>query len=508
MPRRGAPRPRPRGARGGDATRSRPRGVERRASTPRCCSPRRRAAIGRGWRPSRRRRWTRGAARRFGEMVRRRVRREPVAYILGRKGFRRLELAVDGRALIPRPETELLVEIALELEPRTVLDVGTGSGAVALAVADELPECEVTATDTSRGRARRSRARERRAARARRAGPPSSGARCLPGGRFDLVVANLPYVREGEWPRWRPEITEYEPREALVAGADGLEAIATVAAAVERRADRRGRRCARGRRRAGRRGRRAPARPRVRAGRGAPGPGGHSPRGARSHGGLMVVSIARDGAATAREALERCVAGGGVAVFPADTLYGLACDPLAPGCRSSASTPSRAATTASPRRSCSSRRWRCARSCRALGPRTREALGALLPGPVTLVVANPEHRYPLACREDPERLGLRLIEGPLAGARCAIFQTSANRSGEPAPSRFEDVDARHPRGRRPGDRRRRAGRRAVDGGGSHGAGGRGHVGGPARGGAQPRRARRPPSSSADRAASIASSSVA
>ena len=75
-----------------------------------------------------------------------------------------------------------------------------------------------------------------------------------------------------------------------------------------------------------------------------------------------------------------------------------------------------------------------------LGPRTREALGALLPGPVTAVVANPEHRYPLACREDPERLGLRLIEGPLAGCGCALFQTSANRTGEPAPSRFEDID--------------------------------------------------------------------
>ena len=76
----------------------------------------------------------------------------------------------------------------------------------------------------------------------------------------------------------------------------------------------------------------------------------------------------------------------------------------------------------------------------ALGARTREALGALLPGPVTVVVDNPQHRYPLACREDPRRLGLRLIEGPLAGARCAILQTSANLSGQPAPSRFADVD--------------------------------------------------------------------
>ena len=60
---------------------------------------------------------------------------------------------------------------------------------------------------------------------------------------------------------------------------------------------------------------------------------------------------------------------------------------------------------------------------------------------MTLVVDNPQRRYPLACRDHPERLGIRLIDGPLAGARCPIFQTSANRSGEPAPSRFEDVDA-------------------------------------------------------------------
>jgi release factor glutamine methyltransferase len=172
-----------------------------------------------------------GAARRFGEMVRRRVRREPVAYILGRKGFRRLELAVDGRALIPRPETELLVEIALELAPRTALDVGTGSGAVALAVADELPGCEVTGTDTSIAALDLARENAERLGidgrlRFERGTVPE-------GRRFDLVLANLPYVREDEWRRLAPEITRYEPREALVGGPDGVEAIAsTMPAAV------------------------------------------------------------------------------------------------------------------------------------------------------------------------------------------------------------------------------------------------------------------------------------
>ena len=170
-----------------------------------------------------------GAARRFGTMVRRRVRREPVAYILGRKGFRHLDLAVDPRALIPRPETELLVEIALELGPESVLDVGTGSGAVALAVADELEQAEVIATDTSEDAvelAWENAARLGLADRVRfeRGTVP-------PGRRFDLVVANLPYVREDELGSLQPEITRYEPRQAVVAGEDGLEAIAVVAAA-------------------------------------------------------------------------------------------------------------------------------------------------------------------------------------------------------------------------------------------------------------------------------------
>jgi release factor glutamine methyltransferase len=162
------------------------------------------------------------AARLFGEMVRRRLRREPVAYIVGRKGFRRLELAVDRRVLIPRPETELLVEVALELEPRTLLDVGTGSGAIALAVADELPECEVTATDTS------SAALEVAQANAERlglAGRIDFVEGTSPEGEFQLVVANLPYVAERDWPSLQPEVTRWEPHQALLAGPDGLDAI-------------------------------------------------------------------------------------------------------------------------------------------------------------------------------------------------------------------------------------------------------------------------------------------
>jgi release factor glutamine methyltransferase len=162
------------------------------------------------------------AGRLFGEMVRRRLRREPVAYILGRKGFRNLDLAVDRRVLVPRPETELLVELALEAKPTSVLDVGTGSGAIALAVADELPDCKVTATDTSRG------ALEVACANAKRLGL-ADRVRFFEGtlpddGGFDLVLANLPYVAERDWPALQPEVTEWEPREALLAGPDGLDA--------------------------------------------------------------------------------------------------------------------------------------------------------------------------------------------------------------------------------------------------------------------------------------------
>jgi release factor glutamine methyltransferase len=162
------------------------------------------------------------AARLFGEMVRRRLRREPVAYILGRKGFRDLDLAVDKRVLIPRPETELLVELALQLRPARILDVGTGSGAIALAVADELPGCEVTATDTSPRALEVARANAERLGLADRVRFLDG---TLPEGEsFDLILANLPYIAEREWAGLPPEITQWEPGEALLAGSEGLAA--------------------------------------------------------------------------------------------------------------------------------------------------------------------------------------------------------------------------------------------------------------------------------------------
>jgi release factor glutamine methyltransferase len=174
-----------------------------------------------------------GASREFGEMVRRRVRREPVAYILGRKGFRRIELLVDRRVLIPRPETELLVEVALELGPSYVLDVGTGSGAIALAVADEVLSSHLVATDTSFDAVRVAQSNAERLGLADRVdvvlrSRDSLGG--IGGGPCDLVLANLPYVSEAEWEGLAPEIREHEPREALVAGPTGLEMIETLVA--------------------------------------------------------------------------------------------------------------------------------------------------------------------------------------------------------------------------------------------------------------------------------------
>ena len=163
------------------------------------------------------------AARTLMGWVRRRARREPVAYILGYKHFRRLEVAVDSRVLVPRPETELLVEVALELAPSgaRVHDVGTGSGAIALALKEERPDLAVSASDRSPVAVEVAR---RNAERLGLAVEVAVGTG-LPAGEYDLVVANLPYVRDDEWEALAPEIRDYEPREALAAGAEGLDEI-------------------------------------------------------------------------------------------------------------------------------------------------------------------------------------------------------------------------------------------------------------------------------------------
>ena len=165
------------------------------------------------------------AVRAFQNAVRRRaVQREPVAYILGRRGFRRLELAVDPRALIPRPETELLVEVGLGL-PRgaRVLDVGTGSGAVALALKDERSDLLVTGSDLSADALALARANGERLDLAVEwlradllAGVPDE---------FDAILTNPPYVAESARASLAPEILRHEPSGALFSGPDGLDAI-------------------------------------------------------------------------------------------------------------------------------------------------------------------------------------------------------------------------------------------------------------------------------------------
>jgi release factor glutamine methyltransferase len=166
-------------------------------------------------------------------LVARRAAREPLAYILGEWGFRRLTLKVDRRVLVPRPETEVVVERCLELlrglERPAVLDVGTGSGAIALAIADEHPGARVTAIDVAAD------ALEVARENARTAGIGVTFAehdvRAGLEGAYDLVVSNPPYVTAEEIEMLDPEVRDWEPRIATV-GEEQTAAIAAAAAGV------------------------------------------------------------------------------------------------------------------------------------------------------------------------------------------------------------------------------------------------------------------------------------
>jgi len=169
------------------------------------------------------------------KLIERRAQREPVAYIVGHKEFYGLDLVVDSRVLIPRPETELLVEKAIEIGQRqsAVADVGTGSGAIAISLAVHLPQILVYATDASPA------ALEVAARNCLHHGVEDR-VRLLQGHLLeplpepvDLIVANLPYVSQAELAQLPPEISRHEPRKALDGGPDGLDCIRRLLAQAE-----------------------------------------------------------------------------------------------------------------------------------------------------------------------------------------------------------------------------------------------------------------------------------
>jgi release factor glutamine methyltransferase len=170
----------------------------------------------------------------FKRVVKRRAAREPVAYIVGRREFWGLDLMVDSNVLTPRPETERVVEIALDfLKTATagsapqVMDLGTGSGCIALALAHDCPSAQVVATDISRSAlavARRNIERYRLADRIRLVAGRGVDMLDAQGAGFDLIVANPPYIPSADIAGLEPEVRDYEPRSALDGGGDGLVA--------------------------------------------------------------------------------------------------------------------------------------------------------------------------------------------------------------------------------------------------------------------------------------------
>jgi release factor glutamine methyltransferase len=171
-------------------------------------------------------------AKQFAQLIKRRRKGEPIAYLLGYRDFWKMQLEVSAATLIPRPETELLVQLAISCLPEDstarVLDLGTGSGAIALAIASERPRVRMTACDSSAA------ALAIAQGNAQRLGLECVWLRSdwyseLPAGRFDLIVANPPYIAEKD-PHLQEGDLRFEPRAALASGADGLDAIRAIVA--------------------------------------------------------------------------------------------------------------------------------------------------------------------------------------------------------------------------------------------------------------------------------------
>ena len=173
------------------------------------------------------------AAGRFERLVARRVAGEPVAYLIGQRGFWQFDLTVTPATLIPRPETELLVELALDRLPGDrrwrVADLGTGSGAIALAIAYERPNAQVVATDASVAALDVARGNAGALKLSRIDFREGNWFEPLAGERFDLVASNPPYIADGDVHLEQGDL-RHEPRAALASGADGLDAIRVLAA--------------------------------------------------------------------------------------------------------------------------------------------------------------------------------------------------------------------------------------------------------------------------------------
>lgn len=370
-----------------------------------------------------------GPADEYWALIARREAREPLAYVLGEWGFRGLTLKVDRRVLVPRPETEIVVERCLALldGPAEVVDVGVGSGAIALAIAAEHPGVRVTGIDRSPGAVEV--ARENAAALGLEVELLERDAAWIGEREWDLVVANPPYVDPAEVATLEPEVREWEPREALV-GPGTTEVIA----------------------RAALRGLR---------------PGGH-----------LVLEVADARADETRELLEafgydhvlvtadlagrpRVVEGrrlgasveevvaalreGRPAVLPTDTVYGLCAEPSEEAVARLYEVKGRQAEQPT------ALLGRDVNALLTLVPelrgRTEALLRAVLPGPFTIVAPNPARRLPWLAGRNPDAIGLRVPDGPEALMRVleqvpAVAATSANVPGGRDPSRPQDVRLR------------------------------------------------------------------